>query len=112
MAVLGRAGIPTGIRRIIRQLYADCDSLLLFSGEVVVGEMPITSGIKQRCPMSGSLFALSVDPFLRRLLTRSLVGLSRLMAYADDLAIAHGLGRFASHHARVPSVVPRIRLEP
>lgn len=48
--------------------------------------MPITSGIKPGCPMSGSLFALAVDPFLRSILVSSLVDLIRLEAYADELA--------------------------
>lgn len=60
---------------------------MLFSGEVV-GVMHITSGIKQGGHMSGSFFALSVDPFLSCVLTRSLVGLIRLTAYADDLAFS------------------------
>lgn len=55
MAVLVRTGIPEHIMRVIRQLYAECDSLLLFAGEVVAA-MTVTSGIKQGCLVSGSFF--------------------------------------------------------
>lgn len=61
MAVLSCMRVPWHIRRIIEQLYADCESLLLFAGEVV-GRITVTSGIKQGCPMRGTLFALAVDP--------------------------------------------------
>lgn len=43
-------------------------------------------GVKQGCPLSGSLFALCVDAFLRRVAS----GPSRrrrVFAYADDLAV-------------------------
>lgn len=46
-------------------MYDECDGLMLFAGEVV-GVIHITSGSKKGCPMSGSLLALSLDPFLRR----------------------------------------------
>lgn len=39
------------------QLYADCESLLLFAG-TVVGTLCVTSGIKQMRLMSGSILAL------------------------------------------------------
>lgn len=48
--------------------------------------MPMRCGVKQRCPLSGSLFALCVDSLLRRISsvpTRR----RRVDAYADDLAV-------------------------
>lgn len=86
LKVLRAMGMPLGMVRVVEQLYINCECMLVFSGEVV-GTMAITSGIKQGCPMSGSLFALAVDPFLRCILVTSVVGLLRLEAYADDLAI-------------------------
>lgn len=44
-------------------------------------------GAKQGCHMSGSVFVLCIDPFVRRLLVRSLVDLIQLTAYVDDIAV-------------------------
>lgn len=79
-------GLPPGLLRVIVALCSECRSLLLF-GVVVVGEIVVTGGVKQGCPMSGRLFAMAMDPFLRRLLSRSIVDLMRLTAYADDIAL-------------------------
>lgn len=49
--------------------------------------------------MSGSIFALCIDPCLRRLLACSLVDLARLTSCLDDLAIV-----FANLWAYPPSV--------
>lgn len=89
--VLRGMHVPCGVARAVAEMYANCDSMLLIGG-VLVGDVAITSGIKQGCPMSGSLFALSVDPFLRSILVSSLVGWIRLEGYADDLAVV--LSRF------------------
>lgn len=62
--VLRRMCIPGSIIGIIEQVYRKSDNMLFSSGDIA-GRMTVTSGIKQVCPMSGSLFALAVDPFLR-----------------------------------------------
>lgn len=64
LEALARLCLPRGMPRLMAQLYADCEPLLLFAGEVV-RTLRVTSGIKQGCPVGGSIFALSVDPFLR-----------------------------------------------
>ena len=44
--VLERLGIPEDIRRLLRLLYSNVVSLMLFAG-AVAGSLPIESGIKQ-----------------------------------------------------------------
>lgn len=105
--VLRGMHVPCGVVRAVEEMCDNCDSMLLFRGEIV-GDMAITSGIKQGCPMSGSLFALSVDPFLRSTLVSSLVGLIRLEAYADDLAVV--LSRFWDDVASIMTLFGRWRL--
>lgn len=72
--------------RVMEQLCDDCESPLLFAGEVV-GTLRVTSGVKHGCAMSGIGVALCIDTSLRRLPVRSLVDLVRLMACADDPAM-------------------------
>jgi hypothetical protein len=46
-----------------------------------------TSGIKQGCPASGSLFALALDPFIRMLCLRLPTPLHVVSAFADDMGL-------------------------
>lgn len=59
-------------------------------GGVLVGSLPICSGIKQGCPLSGSIFALAIDPLIRRILAASVLHPIRVTAFADDIAIVVG----------------------
>ena len=54
------------------------------------GFIDIDSGIKQRCPLSGTIFALLMDPILRMMHATipSLQGRLAIGAYADDIAFA------------------------
>lgn len=59
---------------------------LSFAGEVA-GRIPLASGITQRCPLSCTLFALGLDPLLRRYMSSITMASSRICAFADDLAL-------------------------
>ncbi len=85
-AVLTRMGIPSYFIHAVRQLYTDCSAMLLFNG-AELDSILIESGIKQGCPLSGSLFALAIDPLIRYLLHTSVLGSICLTAFADDIAI-------------------------
>jgi hypothetical protein len=85
-AVLTRMGIPSYFILAIRQLYFDCSAMLLFNGSEL-GFISLCSGIKQGCPLSGSLFALAIDPLIRYLLHTSVLGSICITAFADDIAI-------------------------
>jgi hypothetical protein len=79
-------GIPSYFILAVRQLYMDCSALLLFNGSEL-DSILLSSGIKQGCPMSGSLFALAIDPLIRYLLHTSVLGSICITAFADDIAI-------------------------
>lgn len=48
----------------------------------------MSSGIKQGCPLSGTLFALTLDPLIRRYMTTITMYSSRICAFADDIGLA------------------------
>jgi endonuclease/exonuclease/phosphatase family metal-dependent hydrolase len=85
-AVLRKMGVPRFFRRALAKLYRKVDITLLFGGMVAAG-FAATSGIKQGCPASGSLFALALDPFLRLLCLRLPGPISIASAFADDIAV-------------------------
>eukprot|EP00969_Alexandrium_andersonii_P216649 9569266-Alexandrium_andersonii.AAC.1 len=45
-------------------------------------------GIRQGCPLSGCLFALCLDPWIRYMVSMFNSRVFHLSAYADDLAVA------------------------
>lgn len=81
-----QAGIPTFIINVVLFLYSEQDTLFVMNGEVVA-TVCIGRGVKQGCPLSGSLFALAVDPLLRRLAQGPGPLDQGTFAYADDLAL-------------------------
>ena len=84
--VLERVGVPMKWIKFIKKLYKGCLCNILFAGAVCTVVL-IESGIKQGCPASGSLFALVADPLIRFMLVESALRWSRILAYADDLAL-------------------------
>lgn len=65
--VLRHMGLPLPSRRAIRALYSDVSVHFLLNGQLSKRSVCVTSGIKQRCPSSGSLWALLYDPVVRAL---------------------------------------------
>lgn len=62
------------------------------------------SCIKQGCPLSENLFAIALDPMMRRYLSTLTGASSRLCAFADDVGVAtHDL------EAHLREVIPRYR---
>lgn len=55
------------------------------SAEGVTDEIPVLSGIKQGCPLSGLLFVLAIDPVVRVLQGEDEE--HRVLALADDLCL-------------------------
>lgn len=63
-AVLWAMRLPTGLLHLIEELYRDLDTGVLLNGAEVC-RIKLASGIKQGCPLSGTLFALCLDPLIR-----------------------------------------------
>ena len=83
--ILEAAGIPKRFINIIKKLYTDCRHQIRIDGKLYPGPL-LLGGVRQGCPLSGILFALVVDPFLR-CLDAILKGDDLARAYADDIGI-------------------------
>ena len=79
--------VPVGLDLFLRALYYNNRCYAVFDG-VRHFLYTIYSGILQGCPVSGSLFVMAIDPFLRML--RKKVFGARTKAFADDIASALG----------------------
>lgn len=63
-AVLRKMNIPHTLYALVAALYDDLHTDVLIGG-VRVASRRLASGIKQGCPISGSIFALCLDPLVR-----------------------------------------------
>lgn len=86
-AVLRRIGVPGPLLRLVKGLYTDLVTAADFGGEAVA-DLAMTSGIKQGCPLSGALFALALNPIIRRYLASLTLVSSKFCAFADDIGLA------------------------
>lgn len=86
-ALLRRMGIPGPRVLLILALYADLVTDVDFAGQTV-GELPMKAGSKQGCPLSGTLFALTLDPLTRHDLATITMRKPRLCALAGDIGMA------------------------
>ena len=81
---LDQSGCPPDLANLIKSLYRDCStSPVNLAGEPLCGEISVTKGVKQGCPLSSLLFNLVLDPLLRTLTTEK----STCLGYMDDMAI-------------------------
>lgn len=83
--VLDRARIPAQFKRTVLCLYDDQKSLFDFGGEVVAS-VAMRCGVKQGCPLTGSLVAFCADALLH-LVSAMPSQRRRVFVCADDLAI-------------------------
>ena len=85
-AVLSRV-LPRWLLDVVLLLYEDTSIDILYFRRIC-SRFRMTSRIKQGCPMSGSIFALAIDPVLR-VLSHELSPFQGLVcAYADDIGLA------------------------
>ena len=88
LLVLAAVGATPGFIDIINSFYFCCRTSSSINEEVhfLFG---IVSGVLQGCPLSGMLFAIAIDPFLRSItssIDEKRIGATR--ACADDIAVA------------------------
>ena len=87
--------LPDFFCRFLRSIYNDSTTHVQFAG-ATRGQFLMARGVRQGCPASGFLFAMTFDPIFRWLqeavIPRNPGGLDLLQpaqcAYADDLAVA------------------------
>ena len=84
--VLQAMGVPKFIINAIKKLYDNNWAQVSFGNSEVV-EFQMLQGIRQGCPLSGTLWAILFDPVIRLLSKQVEYKCSRLSAYADDLAL-------------------------
>ena len=72
---------------LIRMLHTGCRSTVSICGRRFM-DIEINAGIKRGCPLSGTIFALLMDPVVRMLhaTAPNLRGELAISAYADDIA--------------------------
>lgn len=71
---------------LIRVMYRDLHTDFVIGGHHCV-RVFLRSGIRQGCPLSGTLFAIALDPAIRYLLAQATFASCRIFAFADDLAV-------------------------
>lgn len=81
---LQKAGIGYQYLSVIRNLYTGSSTEYL-TDEGPSDPVPITTGVRQGCPLSGLLFNISIDPLLRHIQGDSQE--FKALAYADDILL-------------------------
>ena len=84
--ILSCMGVPQYFITLLQGLYHECFATIsLRGGRFYI--ISILSGIRQGWPASGSIFALSLDPCVRKIIFTLPLASARLGAYADDMAV-------------------------
>ena len=108
--------IPQGLRNILMAMYSRVIAMAAGPGRQQL--FHVESGVLQGCPLSGSLFALCVDPLYKMLRARLLqdaIPCAAVTACADDVGIALADVRLADRAAEVfvaAERCARLRLKP
>lgn len=66
ITVLEHLGFPERIINCVKSVQAKAASTINIRG-VLSGPIPLQSGVRQGCPLSPTLFAIAIDPFIRKL---------------------------------------------
>ncbi|GIY87961.1 retrovirus-related Pol polyprotein from type-2 retrotransposable element R2DM, partial [Caerostris darwini] len=77
-------GVGETLVRLVEDIYTDSSTSIL-TEEGVSPFIPISSGVKQGCPLSGLLFNITIDPVLREI--QGTCDSHRILAFADDLCL-------------------------
>ena len=85
LSMLDALGVPSSFTQLVKAFYHDCRCILKVVGTTAPG-FPMTSGVRQGCPLSPLLFVLVADILLRRL-QKCVNGDNVIRAFADDVAM-------------------------
>ena len=80
--VLEHVGFPPRIINSVQSIQAKAASTINIRG-VLSGVIPILSGVRQGCPLSPTLFAIAIDPFIRKL-ESVMIGLIHMTGPPED----------------------------
>ncbi|XP_027850614.2 uncharacterized protein LOC114129936 [Aphis gossypii] len=83
-AAIEASGAGQEFLHAIRDIYTGATSTVSVAGGMT-GNIPVLSGIKQGCPLSGLLFIMAIDPVVTLLQGASAD--HRVLAFADDLCL-------------------------
>lgn len=104
-SVLEYVNAGSVITKGVKMVYECCSARLVVNKQLT-DRIPVQSSVRQGCPLSPLLFALYLEPFCLRLLTRPNIrgyrffqSEVRVLAYADDIAV------FCTDHESVQEVV-------
>lgn len=90
--ILDRLGIFDELKRVIKGLYKDLRTTVFHQG-CYLATFEMAAGIKQGCPLSGSLFDLATDGLIRASLTITMHRSARICLFAGDVAfVVYHLG--------------------
>lgn len=89
--VLEKFSFPDGFITILKKLYGQASSRVLWNG-FLTSEIPIKCSVRQGCPLSMILFALYIEPLIRQIQDSGCGILVygkflKVIAFADDLNI-------------------------
>lgn len=81
-AVMKAMNFSPSFTNVIKNMYTDSTSTLQINGNIS-REIPIKCGVRQGCPLSMLLFAITLEPLLESIRTANIDAI----AYADDLSL-------------------------
>ena len=85
--ILRTMGLPQHFINGIKRLYHN-NLHYIFLNNLVTHTIMFTSGVKQGCPLSMTLFALAMDPIIRYISSTISPHNGIIRGYCDDLCIA------------------------
>ncbi|GBN09065.1 Retrovirus-related Pol polyprotein from type-1 retrotransposable element R2 [Araneus ventricosus] len=82
--MLSRSGAGLPFTELIRDIYSNSSTKILSDGGLT-RDIPILSGVKQGCPISGIIFDMCIDPVIRGVQAENQS--HKVLAFADDLCL-------------------------
>lgn len=85
-AVISSLGVCDEMQNLPHALYDSLVTTVLYNN-TELNEFAIAAGVKQGCPLSGTLFAIAVDPLVRAHIAHITLRSSTISLFVDDVAV-------------------------